>query len=583
MPAFDPALRDLEVLVVDCQSTGASPAHGHLLELGWARARAASPTAASITARLVELPDGGRIPAAVRRITGVGEGDMLEARPAAEVWRELVTEIERGAAQPVPTVIHFARFEEPFLRDLTHRHRGEEAPFPFDIVCTHEIGRRVLPDLPRLGLRALAGFFGHRAEELKRSCGHVEATVFVWHHLVTKLKVEHGITRVSELRQWLGAAAPPRGSVREYPMPRSKRLGLPDTPGVYRFLDSAGHLLYVGKATSLRRRVNSYFQKQRGVSERALEMLTQARDLDVTPVATPLEAALLETDEIKRHAPPYNRALVGSGRGVWFLDPALLAAVPRASGRHSVGPFGGRALPRAFEALARVLVAAPEHRTDADLHAVLLGRSLEGLPARECFEEGLRRFEAEAVVVVGERRDLGALLILGHVRWPEISKAGDDEGVEVVKVDEVDEETDGDDGEAPTWDPQRVCDALVDLCARFAHERRRARWLVRLSESTIVFTVLSPAPVVRRMLHVRGGQVLAEGYLATDAPLPIPADHRRSLRARRRAFDLAMLDRLRVLTTELRRVLGAGQEVRIRFGPAAELAGERLRRALSWL
>ena len=96
-------------------------------------------------------------------------------------------------------------------------------------------------------------------------------------------------------------------------MPRDVRLSLPHAPGIYRMLRTDGSVLYVGKAASLHHRVNSYFRKQNGVPERLLEMLSQARAIsfDVTP--SPLEAALLEPDEIKRHRPPYNVALTIAG------------------------------------------------------------------------------------------------------------------------------------------------------------------------------------------------------------------------------------------------------------------------------
>ena len=81
-------------------------------------------------------------------------------------------------------------------------------------------------------------------------------------------------------------------------VPRDVRLSLPTAPGIYRMLRTDGSVLYVGKAASLHHRVNSYFRKQAGVPERSLEMLSQARAIsfDVTP--SPLEAALLEPDEI---------------------------------------------------------------------------------------------------------------------------------------------------------------------------------------------------------------------------------------------------------------------------------------------
>jgi hypothetical protein len=55
--------------------------------------------------------------------------------------------------------------------------------------------------------------------------------------------------------------------------------------------------------------VNSYFQSRRKHSEHILEMLTQAKDLDVTVTGSALEAAVLESDEIKTFKPPYNMAL----------------------------------------------------------------------------------------------------------------------------------------------------------------------------------------------------------------------------------------------------------------------------------
>src|SRR5262249_27379575 len=135
---------------------------------------------------------------------------------------------------------------------------------------------------------------------------HMEATAFVWRELVRLLEDE-GVATWGALHEWL---ATPVGSAsrsrRGGPMPRDVRLSLPDSPGVYRMLRTSGDVLYVGKASSLHDRVNSYFRKQHGVHERLLEMLSQACAISFDVAPTPLEAALLETDEIKRHRPPYN-------------------------------------------------------------------------------------------------------------------------------------------------------------------------------------------------------------------------------------------------------------------------------------
>src|SRR5262245_16951776 len=337
------SLSHLDVLVIDCQATSAAP-HGHLLEIGWGQASA---TTTETHARLIALPDGERIPPAVARLTGISERMAQEGVDAAVAWRELSNAAARLARQPAPTCIHFARFERPFLRAL-----AGGTP-PLDIVCTHDIACRLFPDLPRRGVRALTGYFGRAVGALRRSADHVEATAFVWRALVGLLEDE-GISTWSALHEWLAATHDMRRRGRRvWPMPRDVRLALPDAPGVYRMLRTSGDVLYVGKAASLRHRVNSYFRKQSGMPERTLEMLSQARGIsfDVTPSA--LEAALFEPDEIKRHRPPYNVALTSRDRVLWFTPSDLSARSAHPSSRYPLGPFPSAAMLDEFTALAR--------------------------------------------------------------------------------------------------------------------------------------------------------------------------------------------------------------------------------------
>src|ERR671915_2628072 len=113
VPGSEP-LSHLEVLVIDCQATAAAP-RGHLLEIGWARVRN---TVTHPHASLIALPDGEQIPPAVARITGISEHMMRAAVDGRCAWRELTDEAASLTQQPAPTVIHFARFEQPFLRQL---------------------------------------------------------------------------------------------------------------------------------------------------------------------------------------------------------------------------------------------------------------------------------------------------------------------------------------------------------------------------------------------------------------------------------------------------------------------------------
>jgi excinuclease ABC subunit C len=81
---------------------------------------------------------------------------------------------------------------------------------------------------------------------------------------------------------------------------------VPDEPGVYRFSDATGRVLYVGKAKSLRSRLNSYFQDLYALHPRTLAMVTSAAKVEWTVVRTEVEALQLEYSWIKEFDPRFN-------------------------------------------------------------------------------------------------------------------------------------------------------------------------------------------------------------------------------------------------------------------------------------
>ena len=548
MSTVPESLAQLEVLVVDCQATAAAP-HGHLLEMGWARAGA---TTTRAEARLIALPHGEHIPAAVMRLTGISERMLQDGVDAQEAWRELSTEAATLTRQPAPTVIHFARFEQPFLRALAG------GALPLDILCTHDIARRLLPDLPRCSVRALTGYFGRGVGALRRSADHVEATAFVWRELVRLLR-DKGISTWSALQEWLAdnrAARQPRR--RGWPMPRNVRLSLPDAPGVYRMLRTSGDVLYVGKAVSLRHRVNSYFRKQTGVPERTLEMLSQARGISFDVAPSALEAALVEPDQIKQHRPPYNVALTIENRALWFAPPNLTARSVHPTPQCPLGPFPSAGVLDAFCALA-----------DAESRALGSNR---WRPDPVTFEGGYARLsEAHAEL---SRRDLGAhdrLLRLGTRLWREGRRDRD--------VDDDDANEAG--RRLTSWTPELVQVSLEWLALRAALARRRAIWLTRLFDSSLVWR--EPGDGCARLIVIENGDIALSGAVEASAPPPIPPGYSRSVAARREGFTLASFDRLRVLTTELKRLIAAGAPVALRLGTGPALDESRLASALWWV
>ena len=87
---------------------------------------------------------------------------------------------------------------------------------------------------------------------------------------------------------------------------RPKTSEIPTEPGVYRFLDATGRVLYVGKAKNLRARLSNYFGPLKSLHERTQRMLLSASDVKWTIVASEYEALQLEFTWIKEFEPPFN-------------------------------------------------------------------------------------------------------------------------------------------------------------------------------------------------------------------------------------------------------------------------------------
>jgi excinuclease ABC subunit C len=88
--------------------------------------------------------------------------------------------------------------------------------------------------------------------------------------------------------------------------PREKAAGLPESAGVYLFRDAAGAVLYVGKATSLRNRVRSYFLESRWIDAKTGSLVREIADLETIVVENEHEALALENQLIKRYHPKFN-------------------------------------------------------------------------------------------------------------------------------------------------------------------------------------------------------------------------------------------------------------------------------------
>jgi len=120
------------------------------------------------------------------------------------------------------------------------------------------------------------------------------------------LLLERGIDSVEALVEYQDMPAAPL-DLSAYSFGPDDLKALPAGPGVYRFLDRRGEVIYVGKAKNLRSRVGSYFTPSARGNAKGRAVLAETHSLRFEPVASELEAALLEAALISEHRPRLNR------------------------------------------------------------------------------------------------------------------------------------------------------------------------------------------------------------------------------------------------------------------------------------
>jgi hypothetical protein len=169
------------------------------------------------------------------------------------------------------------------------------------------------------------------------------------------------------------------------------------------------------------------------------------------------------------------------------------------------------------------------------------------------------------------RQDLGAherLLRLGTRLWREGRRDHDDD---------ADEETRA----IAAWTPGLVRRSLEWLALRAALARRRASWLTRLVDASVVW--IEPGAAAARLIVLESAEVRLSADVEGIAAPPIPPGYTRAPAARREALTVARFDRLRVLSTELKRLVAAGAPAAVRLGVAPPLADTRLKAVLWWV
>jgi len=552
-------LQDLRLSFVDLQTTGSTPDSGRILEMAWCVASGSEEKPAQINSCLVKQPEDQPVPTRITMLTGITSDEMQRAISFDEASSAFL-QCLAGSDDAQALVIHFVQFEKRFLE------QSFPTAFPgWRLYCTHQIAARLFPNLPSRGIRGLAGYFGLCMEECKRAETHVLATFLIWRNLCSKLAAI-GVHTLDDLDKWLSDTRPGKRTKYEYPLDKTIRLSMPETPGVYRMLSCTGDVLYVGKATSLRSRVNSYFRGQKHRDSRKLEMLTQTWNIRHTICDTVVEACLLEIEEIKRLAPPYNISMKVDDRPLLFYDADFSSGACQQSDEHPIGPFRSELIMDSFIRLWQSLQSG-------EFDPLMFFDELPQELLRDGFDMLLQRHGLSAEVFSTPR----SLLALG-LHFRRLYAALDEEEspqcespqseppmTESTETTETTQTTQAQPTPQEELTPDDVADKYERLLMRAASSYRLAKKLTHLLDAIVEFEESGKM----HMLTVANGQLQwcrTDESGVTFLPSDVSCAIRAPLTCRTLPWDgltLDTFDRLRVLHTELSRIIAGGGCVRI--------------------
>jgi DNA polymerase-3 subunit epsilon len=281
-------IEDARFCVVDLETTGMRPTADRIVEIG------------AVIVEGYELGDtyerlvdpGVPIPAAITRITGIGDGDLAgrsRIRPALDGFVRFA-----GAAV---LVAHNARFDVGFLDAEISRARSRR--LACTVIDTVGLARRLLPGRRRYSLAALAERYATAATPCHRALPDALATAELLLVLIGKAQ-EGGAETVDDL---VALSAP---AARRAHAKRALAEGAPRRPGTYVMRDGHDRALYVGTAANLRTRTLAYFRG--GSQPRAVERVLPAVErLEFREAGSAFEARLDEIRLIAGLRPTANR------------------------------------------------------------------------------------------------------------------------------------------------------------------------------------------------------------------------------------------------------------------------------------
>lgn len=230
------------------------------------------------------------IPRYITALTGIDDEMVRDAPSFNEIADVLFDLLNENIF-----VAHSVNFDYSFIK---HQLKNSGYDLTAKKICTVRLGRKIFPGLPSYSLGNLCRSLNIHIENRHRAGGDAKATVTLFeYYLANNGEVfVNEMLKKSSKDQWL-------------PLHLDKKEidKLPVRPGVYYFHNNKDKIVYVGKAINIKKRVSSHFTHNDPDRKRQ-NFLRNIHKVTYRECATELEALVLESTEIKRIWPLYNRS-----------------------------------------------------------------------------------------------------------------------------------------------------------------------------------------------------------------------------------------------------------------------------------
>lgn len=289
-------LKDTEFSVLDVETTGLSARNNRVIEIGIVKVKNLK-----ITDKYTTLINPGcDIPYFITQFTGIANSDV-QYSPS---FYDTAEDIEDFIGNSIVSG-HNLSFDEGFLSCEFARNGFE--PLSNLSVCTLKLSRKIFPSLKSKSLGSVSEYLGIKNRDSHRALSDAEATAQILIKLIKKLSKEKGIKTIQQLFEFQSSVVPSNQVIKLPKDIHDSLYSLPDTPGVYSFLNKKNEIIYIGKAKSLKDRVRSYFAtttvgKPKRIVKQAAKIKTEITNSELT-------ALLLEAESIKLINPRHNRQL----------------------------------------------------------------------------------------------------------------------------------------------------------------------------------------------------------------------------------------------------------------------------------